>query len=325
MKEAAAKLITHGASFVKRYMVKTLNKDFFIPEPVPRLSIETTNICDAGCLFCANSAMKRRRQHIEMPIFKKAVDEFAAMGGHLIDFNTVIGEPLLDPSILERARYVRSFRQFESLGFITTLQWLHKFDIDSFFESGINRLKVSAVLSGRERYKEFFGVDRYDIFLKNLLTLIKENNNRKKIIDIYIDIKPTNEHISDIINHHDFKMVNSLLEQDLPASLKISGCYVDDWLGTVRLPSYLKRRPLYPRLFHPCALFYSGLIIYSNGKAGVCACRDFEADSELILGDLTNFTIEELWKGQTLASLRSNWRRRNIIPDICKICRHYVY
>lgn len=269
--------------------------------------------------------MKRRRQNLEMLLFKKAVDEFANMGGTIIDFNTTIGEPMLDPYLLERARYVSQFLQFKSLGFVTTLQYLDRFEMDEFFESGITWMAVSTVLSGREKYFEFFGVDKYDSFLKNMLMFIEENNKRKGKINIYIDIKPTNEAISDVINHPDFKMINSILNQDLVKTVTNRGQYCDDWIGAVNLPDYLKKRPLYPKAFRPCALIYSSLIIYSDGNVGSCACRDFEANSGLILGNIKESALWEMWNGEKLALIRSNWKRKNRIPNICKSCRHYLY
>lgn len=166
-------------SFTVRFVKSYFKKGRFTPKEVPRLSIETTNVCDARCVFCANTVMKRPREHLDMSIFRKVVDEFIAIGGSHIDFNTVIGEPLLDPYLLERARYVRQFSQVESLGFVTNLQWLHKFDLDEFFNSGINWLGISTVLSGRDKYLEFFGVDRYEQTLKNILRLLRKIKSGK--------------------------------------------------------------------------------------------------------------------------------------------------
>ena len=289
------------------------------------MSIETTNLCDARCVFCANKLMRRPREHLDMSIFRKVVDEFIAWGGSEIDFNTTIGESLLDPYLLERARYIKKFPQIKSLGFVTNLQWLHKFDMDEFFNSGINWLVISTVLSGREKYLEFFGVDRYEQAIKNITGIIEENKKRGGYISIKFSIKPTNEPVDDMIRHPDFRMISSLANIDLAKLVKDQGSYVDDWIGAVRLPAYLKKRPLYPRLFRPCALLYGGLIVFSNGNVGACPCRDFEADSELILGNAKEATLKELWTSDKLASIRSGWRRANKIPAICKRCVHYVY
>jgi len=292
---------------------------------MPRLSIETTNLCDARCAFCANAVMRRPREHLDMSIFRKVVDEFLALGGVVIDFNTVIGEPLLDPYLLERARYIKQFPQIRSLGFVTNLQWLHKLDMDDFFNSGINWLGISTALSGREKYLEFFGVDRYIQTLTNLIRLIEEKKRRGSNIFLGISIKPTSEPPGDVARHPDYKMISSLFIQGLVGRLGLHSPYADDWLGSVQLPSYIKKRPLYPRAFRPCGMFYTGLILFSNGNIGVCACRDFEANSELILGNAKNTTLKEAWNGAKLAAIRSDWRRRNKVPDICRRCRNYLY
>jgi len=311
--------------FIYRYVTGYFRKGRFTAPDKPRISIETTNICNAKCVFCANPIMERRKEHLEMVKFKKAVDEFAALGGTVIDFNVTIGDPLLDPMLLERARYAKSFPQFGPVGFVTTLQWLHRWNMDEFFESGIGWLSISITLSGREKYSDFFGVDKYEQTLKNLLMFIEENKKRGGKILFGIYVKPTDEPFEQVINHPDFKMIDSMVEQDLVETIREEGFYVDDWLGTVKLPPYLKRRPLYPRAFRPCQLLYSGLMVYSNGKVGACACRDFEASSELILGNVAEQGLEEMWKGDKLATLRSDWLKKNRVPEICKSCRHYLY
>ncbi len=311
--------------FVFRFAGAYFRRSRFVPKAVPYLIIETTNFCDARCVICANVLMKRPREHLDMAIFKKVVDEFIAWGGSVIAFNTTIGEPLLDPYLLERARYVKKFPQVYSLGFITNLQWLHKLDMDEFFNSGINWLGISTVLSGRDKYLEFFGVDRYEQVKRNIVVIIEENKKRGKRINITFAVKPTNEGVNAAIKHPDFRMISSLANIDLATQLKRHDIYVDDWIGKVKIPSYLKKRPLYPRAFRPCALLYTGITLFSNSSIGACPCRDFEADSELILGNAGKAGLKELWASGKLAHIRRDWRRNNKIPDICRRCSHYVY
>src|SRR3954463_1893667 len=109
-----------GKYLVGRYLKGYLQPSRYRAPKVPAISIETTNICNAKCVFCANPVMERRKEPIEMVKFKKAVDELVALGGSVIDFNVTIGDPLLDPNLLERARYVKQFPQFKTLGFVTT-------------------------------------------------------------------------------------------------------------------------------------------------------------------------------------------------------------
>ena len=70
--------------------------------------------------------MKRSKVYIDDAAFEATVANFAKAGGKELNFNATIGDPLLDKRLFSRARYVRRFPQFETLGFVTTLQWLHR-------------------------------------------------------------------------------------------------------------------------------------------------------------------------------------------------------
>ena len=312
-------------SFILRYFTSPFRKGRFVPVEKPRLSLEVTNLCNADCVFCANSVMRRKKQPLNFQLFKKAVDELVTLGGDQLDFNVTIGDPLLDKNLLEKARYVKRFPQFKSLGFVTTIQWLHLHDIDEFFKAGLTWLSISAVLSGRERYEEFFCVDMYDQFMANLLKLIEENKRRGNPICLLLSIKPTNEPPENILSHPDFKKINALVSQELTEQVKNQSYFVDDWIGAVKLPGYLKKRPLYPRMFRPCGMLYGGLTVFSNGNVGACSCRDFEANSELILGNVKTHSLDELWNGEKLANIRSHWLKKNKVPEICTSCSHYLY
>ena len=65
-----------------------------------------TNICNAKCSFCAYPKVVANKtlQTGIMPfdVFKKAVDEWAAVGGQSLDLTPVVGDPLVDPGLLEK-------------------------------------------------------------------------------------------------------------------------------------------------------------------------------------------------------------------------------
>jgi radical SAM protein with 4Fe4S-binding SPASM domain len=267
--------------------------------------------------------MKRKRGPLDMKRFKKVIDDFVAIGGTQMDFNVTIGDPLLDPYLLERARYVARYPQIVGLGFVTTLQWLHRFDLNEFFDAGFTWLSISTVLSGRDAYRRFFGVDKYDQMLMNLCALINENKKRSNPISIHIEVKPTDKPLKRILEHPDFRKIALASGQDLAKQVCNQGFFVDDWQGAVTLPPYLKLRPLYPRNHFPCRMLYKGLTVYSNGSIGACQCRDFEASSELILGN-TDDLLVDLWSGSKVRALRQRWREKNEVPEICQSCRYYM-
>jgi len=269
--------------------------------------------------------MQRKIEPLDMELFKKVADEFIKMGGTNMNLNPCIGETLLDPYLMERLKYLKRFRQIQSLGFFTNLQWLHKLDLEEFLDSGITWLMISTMLLGKEKYADFFGIDNYGQTLKNIVDLIRANNKRQNKVKLNFSLKPGSGSIEDNLNHPDFKMVDALLKDGLLKELKNAELTVHDFCGQVKLPQYLKKRPLYPRYFRPCESFYQALKVFSNGKVGLCVCAYFEANSELILGDIRKDPLSDIWHGEKLAELRSAWQKHNIIPSLCKRCSNYGY
>ena len=59
------------------------------------MQIEATNICNAKCTFCPRDDMKRRQGIMDMALYRKIVDECAALGiGHVRMHN--YGEAFVD-------------------------------------------------------------------------------------------------------------------------------------------------------------------------------------------------------------------------------------
>jgi len=315
-----------GMRWAGRYAKGYFEPGRFEPSRDPSLTVEATNTCGSKCIYCPNSIMTREKESMDMKIFKKTIDEYAAMGGHFISFTPTIGDPLLDKNLIERGRYVKQYAQFASLGFFTPLQWLHRHDINDFFSAGFTWLGISISLSGKESYKSFFGVDRYEQTVKNLETLIHENNRRGNSLKLTIFLVPTDEPIEKVAKHPDLIRIKSLLGQDSKDCIEEQrGAYVDDWHGNVKLPEYLRRTPLYPRYFRPCRMLFSGLTVHSNGLVDACRCHNFDATGDLILGDIKDTELNEMWNGVRLKFLRDNWKSKSKVPDICQKCRSYLY
>src|SRR3954451_15826869 len=75
------------------------------------LFIETTNICNANCVFCAyqyQAGFRKGKGVMSDELFHKSLEDYRAMGGETsrkrINFPPLVGEPLVDPKIIKRAR-----------------------------------------------------------------------------------------------------------------------------------------------------------------------------------------------------------------------------
>src|SRR5690348_11353649 len=70
------------------------------------VQIESTNICNAKCVFCPRDEMHRRQGVMATDLYRKIVDECAALGiTHVRVHN--YGEPFLDRHLVDKVRYAK--------------------------------------------------------------------------------------------------------------------------------------------------------------------------------------------------------------------------
>ena len=141
-------------------------------------------------------------------------------------------------------------------------------------------------------------------------------------VDLRVDMR-VDRPIAEVIASKDYREVADLIGTDRIGvkfrydswSEKISQ---DELLGTMRLRkhSWLRR----PRI-SPCTEMFSGPMVYWDGTVGACGCRDVNA-SELIIGNVNERHIADIWFGAEIQKLRDEFLTPNI-RDICKSCTHY--
>ena len=103
-RSGAETVLRGNARRVKRLLLATNRDEAPLPEIV---QIESTNICNAKCVFCPRDEMHRRQGVMDFDLYRKVVDECAALGiTHVRVHN--YGEPFLDKQLVEKVRYAKS-------------------------------------------------------------------------------------------------------------------------------------------------------------------------------------------------------------------------
>ena len=84
------------------------------PGPFPlHLDIETTNVCNLGCIMCPRTKYLRRGDwrwsprglgRMDFPLFARLIDQAAAEGAVSVKLN-LLGEPLLHPDVVRQVEY----------------------------------------------------------------------------------------------------------------------------------------------------------------------------------------------------------------------------
>src|SRR5690606_17167897 len=99
MRKAAENVLLSQAKPVRKLMLATgRERSPVLPEIV---QIESTNICNAKCVFCPRDEMHRKQGIMSFELFTKIVDECAELGiTHLRVHN--YGEPFVDRKLVEK-------------------------------------------------------------------------------------------------------------------------------------------------------------------------------------------------------------------------------
>src|SRR5512140_2797310 len=64
------------------------------------LHIETTNACNADCVFCGYQTMERPKKIMTMEVYEAALSQYIDLGGGDLLLEVVVGDPILDPTFL---------------------------------------------------------------------------------------------------------------------------------------------------------------------------------------------------------------------------------
>lgn len=287
----------------------------------PGLTIETCNICNANCVFCAYQYQKRRRQVMSDDTFKKAIRQFVDLGGGGLGLTPMLGDPLLDPRFMERVSYARSFSEVTGVATTTNCLNLHRVGARNLLTSGVGWICVSTTGFSEEMYKRVFRSNGYPRMKENLLTLLRMNHDLGKPVTIEVSLRidlPSEE----VLNYRGFAEVVELADK-VDANM-----YFDSWNGRIRaesLPGNMKLRPgfLFRKRRNPCSMLYGGLGVLVDGTVTLCPCRDADGDSELVVGNLREGQLIHMYNSDHVHRLRDDWMRVNRIPAICRGCTHY--
>ena len=281
----------------------------------PLLGIETTNICNADCVFCAYQYMERPKIIMDFELYKKIVQDYAACGGRNIGLASTVGDPLLDTRLLDRIAYGCS-QGMQGFGFFTNGILLHKFNLHDLLTSGLGGMHISLAGFDRETYHRTYRVDIYQRVIENLLQLAEVNNSLGRPVALTVSVRsplPTRQ----LIRTEDYRRLRAA---GLPVEFALR---YDNWAGKIKrndLVGIMRLRPV-PSKKQPCSMLWFGATVHADGVFTVCGCRDLNGTSELSLGNLRQHSLAELWTSERLQRLRREFTTR--LPDICVDCAHY--
>jgi len=286
------------------------------------LRIESCNICNANCIFCAYQYQRRKKRIMSETIYNKIINDYNSMGGGDLGLVPIAGDPLIDPSILRRIHYARQLPNIKTISIITNCINLHNVGINELLTSGLNSISVSTSGFDLEFHEKIYRSNKAELAKRNLIDLLIINRELGNPCEIKIGLR-TCQTFKEVMSNKEFREI-VILSNEVDINY-----YFDDWAGAIKSFDLLKGMKLRPfsllilRRKAPCWMLYGGLAILSDGTVAMCGCQELEGDSDLVLGNIMDSSLVDLYKSEQANMIRKNWLNGIRIPDICRNCRNY--
>ena len=291
---AVEAVLRRQAKPIRRLMLATgRERSPILPEIV---QIESTNICNAKCVFCPRDEMHRTQGVMAMELFRKIVDECAELGiTHVRVHN--YGEPFMDRNLVEKVRYAKQ-KGIKEVGMISNGSLITENVARGMIEAGLDAINISVDASGREVFESTRLGLNYDKVIANIerIVRIRKELGRTRPKLILSFVRQNNSVDEQAFIEHWKRIADKIHITDL-----------HNWAGTLNKESDVN---------YPCYRPWLTFTVLWDGRVSLC-CADF--DGRNVLGDLNTSTIQDVWNAPAyLAARRMHLESGG--PDICRSC-----
>ena len=264
-----------------------------LPEIV---QIESTNICNAKCVFCPRDEMKRRQGVMDMALYRKIVDECVALGITHVRMHNY-GEPFIDRQLVEKVRYAKE-RGVPQVGMISNGSLITDEVARGMIDAGLDAINISVDASGKEVFDRTRIGLKYDKVIANI----------ERLLRLRIELGQTHpKMILSFVRQNDSDDERAFIEHWRARVDKVHVTDLHNWAGTLNREADVN---------FPCYRPWLTFTVLWDGRVSLC-CADF--DGREVLGDLRTSTIQEVWNGEAYRRVRRQHLESGG-PDICTAC-----
>lgn len=271
------------------------------------LKLETTNACNARCVFCAYTDMTRPRQVMSRHMFFSAVRSYSDMGGGAVTLTPCTGEILTDPRLLERFEVLRRHPEIGDISFTTNLI-AHERLSDGDWVAVLRETHYLFVSLGgldRETYQRMYRVDKCEKVLAGVARVLSLREKAAPGLKVHLGFRTVD---------HDFTQRSAeYLQPFLKNGVAVSNCdRYGNWAGNLDLNR--ARAWALPLVTGgrrtkrgPCPVMMLACGVLSSGVVTACSCCDCNGTLFPLgsIGAAGSPTLAEFWRGARRAAMVS--------------------
>jgi len=259
--------------------------------------IETTNHCQADCVFCPRSTIGRAKANMKQDVFESVVKQCVEGGTRLVHLHGY-GEPLIDKQLADRIKYCKD-QGIPRVKIFTNGDLLKGDVAQRILHSGLDEVKISIDGSDSQEFNKLrIGLDHSKVVenVKAFRKLRDEANMKTPIIVAATcqtsNRKQTEEMLDGVVDHIDFT-------------------HIHNWGGALGDAEQQRVRK-------PCDRLWRTMTVLVNGDVALC-CLDYSAKE--VLGNVMDAPMLDVWNNARYNELRKLHResRQSEIP-LCSNC-----
>jgi len=274
------------------------------------LQIENTNFCNAKCIMCPHTAMKRKQEIMKLDDFEKIVDDvLSAYKSIKTVVITGFGEPLVDRGFIDKIKYINEKYPGIDIDFYTNGYLLTKELSEKILRMKLHKVNLS--LNAMEKnYKKITGLD-YRKIRENVLYFVKRKKELKTtypLINFSLMILKENE-----------KDVENFIELWSPYGDSVMVYLPLDWAGKKKIEAV--ETPFPHKKRWPCLPLWQSIMVDAHGDIIMC-CQDYE--SRVKFGNALKKPIKEIWESPKFNKLRELHKKEIFSSDVCNTCDNWV-
>ena len=293
-RRAAENLLRRQAKPIRRLLLATgRDRAPSMPEIV---QIESTNICNAKCVFCPRDEMHRRQGIMTVELFRKIVDECVELGITHVRMHNY-GEAFIDKQLVEKVRYAKQ-KGIREVGVISNGSLITEAVARGMIDAGLDAINISVDAAGKEVFESTRLGLKYDKVIANIERLVRmrtESGKRRPKL------------ILSFVRQNNSADEQAFIEHWRAIADKVHITDLHNWAGTLNTESDVN---------YPCYRPWLTFTVLWDGRVSLC-CADF--DGKIILGDLNTSSIRDIWNAEPYRDARRQHLESGG-PDICRAC-----
>lgn len=188
----------------------------------------------------------------------------------------------------------------------------------TLLRSGLTSLQINTAPLDEALYERIYRSKAYGRVKRNIRLVLEKNRDLGCPVQIKIAFR-SNLGMKEALSLPDYLDI-----KHLPHAVEFNADF-DDWTGEIKKGDLLPGMRLRPRSSlekEPCYWLYDGPLVFVDGSVGLCGCRDFNADSELVVGNIAEDSLLDIRKSSRMKDVRKRFQEGDF-PDICRKCTTY--